>query len=522
MEKKFIVAILTACAILSAQAQDVSSIPAAEDSTAQSKESLPNGRLSLKDCVQIGVEHNLDIQVARVAPRIARYSYRSSFAGYDPTLTAGYTYGFSKNPSSITPGSSTETYSSDIYSDRLNGGLSWLAPTGTRVNATGSYNRSGTSSGMYNGTWDEETMRGDQFTANGNLSLTQPLLKGMWIDSTRMGIKVARKNLDISQQTYELNLMNTILSIENAYFDLIGARENVIAAEQNLTQAEEFLQETLKKVEIGSLIELDSKDAESQASSAKTSLISMRQSYKTAANTLRSLLSDDFALWQDVQFDLVDELLSTPTMPNRSDSWYKGMTMRPELLQAKSNLEINDINVKYSFNQLFPQLDLVGSYGHSGASTAIGHPAITTTAQGTYPSYGVGGQLSVPLGNISARNAYKTRKAEREQQILTLKKTEQNIMVQIDNAINAVNSSYEAIISSRNASKYAKEAWEAGKIRLDHGKATSFEVLQLQTTYFQRRLSEITAIVSYNKQLAALRNAEGSTLEHYGIAVTYE
>lgn len=95
-------------------------------------------------------------------------------------------------------------------------------------------------------------------------------------------------------------------------------------------------------------------------------------------------------------------------------------------------------------------------------------------------------------------------------------------MVEIDNAINSVNSSYDAILSTRDASKFAEEAWQAGKFKLEQGKSTSFEVLQLHTTLFQRKLSEITALVTYNKNLATLRYTEGGTLENYNIVVTYE
>ncbi len=162
------------------------------------------------------------------------------------------------------------------------------------------------------------------------------------------------------------------------------------------------------------------------------------------------------------------------------------------------------------------------SYAHSGASLNNGARSLTQAAQGTYPRYSVGGQLSVPLGNITARNTYKTRKAERERSILSLKQKEQNVMVEIDNAINSVKSSLEAIVSTRDARKYAEQALEAGKIRLDHGKATSFEVLQLQTTLFQNRLAEIKALVTYNVNLANLCYREGGTLEKYNIVVDYE
>lgn len=511
------VAVLSVSAQMLAFAQDESALPSSSPEPALETQAESNLKaLSMADCVQIGLEHNLDIKINRFAPQISEYNYSMAYAGYDPVLNTSYSYGFSKNPSSLDPGTTTINLDRDIYSDSLSSSLSMLSPSGGTVSLSGNYNRSGLSSGMYN------MGNNDQFSAYGGINLSQPLLKNFWIDGTRMGIKVAKKNMEVSQMTYEFSLMTTIYSIENAYYSLIGAREDIIAAEQNLSQAQEFLDETRKKVELGSLIDLDTKDAESRVSSAKSSLIAIRQAYMTAANTLRSLLSDNFALWQDTNFELTDELLSTPVLPSRAESWFKGMTMRPDLLQMKKDLENRDIYVKYSYNQLFPQLDLVGSYAHSGASLNNGARSLTQAGQGTYPRYSVGGQFSMPLGNISARNTYKTRKAEREQSILSLKQKEQNVMVEIDNAINSVNSSLEAIVSTRDARKYAEQAWEAGKIRLDHGKATSFEVLQLQTTLFQNRLAEIRALVTYNINLSTLRYREGGTLEKYNIVVDYE
>ena len=43
------------------------------------------------------------------------------------------------------------------------------------------------------------------------------------------------------------------------------------------------------------------------------------------------------------------------------------MTERPDLLQAKLNVEQQGIQLKYYRNQLFPELDLIGSYGYNGS-----------------------------------------------------------------------------------------------------------------------------------------------------------
>lgn len=501
----------------------IASVATAQESAENNEtpvETKPHHKsLSLLDCVQTGLEHNLDIQINRIAPEIAEYSYHASYAGYDPSFNLSYTRNYNDNPSYITTGTTTATIESKVYGDAFNTGISALSPIGTTFNLNGRYSRSGFGDHFFgDGSLESE----DQYNGSLGMSMTQPLLKNFWIDSTRLNIKVSRNTLTTSQLAYQYNVMTTIQSIENAYFSVIGAKENIKASEQNLHQAQEFLEETRKKVELGALIELDTKQAESQVASAKSSLIALKHTYLTSVNVLKQLLSDDFTLWQDVDLDLTDELLAVPTIPSRADSWSKGMLQRPDLQQVKKNLEIRNVYLKYNYNQLFPQLDVIGSYTHSGAQRYEWESPFTQIGQGTHPGYTIGGQLSLPLGNIQAKNNYKTQKAERERLILQLKQKEQSVMIEIDDAINSINSSLEAVYSTREASQFAKASWEAGKTRLELGKATSFEVLQLQTDMFTRKLEEIKALVSYNQNLANLTYMEGSTLDKYNITISFQ
>jgi hypothetical protein len=108
-----------------------------------------------------------------------------------------------------------------------------------------------------------------------------------------MGIKVAKKNMEVSQMTYEFSLMTTIYSIENAYYSLIGEPGKILSPQSKTWHRHRVSGRNPQESELGSLIDLDTKDAESRVSSAKSSLIAIRQAYMTSANTLRSLLSDD-------------------------------------------------------------------------------------------------------------------------------------------------------------------------------------------------------------------------------------
>ena len=42
--------------------------------------------MSLEDCLQEALQHNLDVQIERYAPQISLYTLRGAYAGYDPLL----------------------------------------------------------------------------------------------------------------------------------------------------------------------------------------------------------------------------------------------------------------------------------------------------------------------------------------------------------------------------------------------------------------------------------------------------
>jgi outer membrane protein TolC len=182
------------------------------------------------------------------------------------------------------------------------------------------------------------------------------------------------------------------------------------------------------------------------------------------------------------------------------------------MLQAKINLEKQNLTIQYTKNQLFPELDLKASYGFNGGSALFGQ-TLDTIRQGTDPSYSYGIALTIPLENTAARNAYKSAKANLEQILLQAKKVETAIVVAVDNDVKTVRSDLLRVDATRKASQYAQDALQAGQVRLRAGSTTSFEVLQLQSNLTTARAAEIRALADYNIALEQLALDEGVTLE---------
>ena len=133
------------------------------------------------------------------------------------------------------------------------------------------------------------------------------------------------------------------------------------------------------------------------------------------------------------------------------------------------------------------------------------------------PFYTYGGRLSFPLSNTSARNNYKSGKAALEQTVLTLKKLEQTVMIQIDNDIGTLRANFDQVHATRTAREYEESALDAEQKKLESGKSTTYTVLQVQRDLTNARGAEIQALDAYNKTLSQLSLDEGSTLNRLGI-----
>jgi outer membrane protein TolC len=255
---------------------------------------------------------------------------------------------------------------------------------------------------------------------------------------------------------------------------------------------------------------------EAQAATSRANLIAAQSTLNTDQNTLKNLLTDEYSRWHDMDIQPSATLEAPLQLFDLQDSWSKGMTERPDLLQAQLNVKQQGIQLKYYRNQLFPELDLIGTYGFNGAGKEFSG-TFGQLNEGNAPFYSYGAQLSVPLSNISPRNQYKSTKATLQQIVLQLKQLEQNVMVQIDNAVKQAQSAYQSVNATRQARTYAEAALDAEQKKYAVGKSTTFTVLQLQNSLTSARSQEIRALANYNEALATLSQQEGNTLERRGI-----
>jgi outer membrane protein TolC len=496
----------------------------------------PKRSISLQECFQMALQENLDLRIERINPFITRLDVELARAGYDPnfTMTGDHDYAetggrfFSFDVTNPPPARTVHLLSddgvreTDSFTSKING----LGPYGLSYELSGNLTDTRASTHVFGAQTAGQVpstarILSESVGGSVGLTLTQPLLRNFLTDNTRYSIAIAKNRLKSSELGLQLQIINILTAVEQAYYQLIFARESVQVQAEGLRLAQRLAGDDRKRVQIGMLPRLDEKQSESQVAARQADLSAAQRELAAAQNSLKALITASYRDLHDAFLDPTDRMLAQPHGSNLQDSWEKGLTERPDLRQAKLDLERQGITLRYYKNQRLPELNIRGTYGHgaSGDPDREFHDAFGDFASGDKPFWGFGAVFSVPLGNKSARERYRQAKVTSDQLVLALKKKEQSILVEIDEAMNSLHTSYDRVQSTSQARAYAEEALNAEQKKLDSGKSTSFVVLQLQRDLTSARSEEIRALADYNKAVAELYRAEGSTLERKHITL---
>lgn len=479
-------------------------------------EEKPVRELTLKECVGLALENNLDFRIEKITREMAGREGRAARGGYDPNLSisAKRTHEETAGESAGTASGVLDVAGSETDSD------SWNASIGGVTGLGGLSYEVGARLGDSSGTRSENPF--DTTTGSAGVTLTQPLLKGFKTDDVRYRVRLADKQSAEAVVQLEGRLQEILSQVETAWYGLIQARESIRVQEDAVRLAMQLFEDNQRKVQIGSMSILDEKQAESQAAGARAELSVARRAYAEAQNKLKALLFADQRSFRELELVAAGELTVEPIQIDSVASGEVALEKRPDLRQARMALERQGLTVAYQRNQTLPSLDLVGGYGVAASQEDSYGNAIDQIESADEPYWTAGVTLSFPLGNRAAQTRYEQSIATAEKMGLQLRQLEETALVEVDNASLSVSSGLEQVEASQEARKYAEQALEAEQRKLASGKSTSFVVLQLQRNLTQARKAEIQARADYNLQRSTLALAEGTMLERHEVEFDME
>lgn len=531
--------------------------------------------LSLEDAISLALENNLDISVQRFGPWIADTAVLRAKAGqgtaaqsFDPMLTSLFAWDRRSIPINnpfLSGGGITQTALTN-YTTNANFGYTQGFPTGTAYSITYNNTRSSTTSAS--------TFLNPSVQSSLNFAFQQPLLDGLGFVSNKRFLRLARNNKRIADLTFTDQVINTVSTVQNLYWDLVFAREDVKVKQRSVELAEKLYNDNKRQVEIGTLAPIEVVRAEAEVARTRQDLI-VAQTFLLQQQTLMknaitknsmdpAVLTVEIVATDSIAKPTQLPVISLPEAVN--EAWEK----RPDIRQAKIDLENRHITVRATRNALLPSLTLSGQFGGTGLAgdnlttvttpdgtfraglntplvDANGNPILiggqpvfagapNVTSVSTlskagwdealgrvrnfdFPNYSVRFDLNIPIRNRAAQADNAQAQLEQRQSETRVRQLQNNIVVQVRNAQIALEQNNARVEAAQKSRELQERTLDAEQKKYQLGASTIFFVIQAQRDLAAAQSAEVNALAQLLKSKVEFERALGRTLDSHRITM---
>jgi outer membrane protein len=526
--------------------------------------------LTAQDVIALALENNIDIEVQRYGPLLAREVLRRAEGGsllrnvgqgvvagptsvsltgvsvntngapaggggsgvsagggivtqlgpnipsFDPNILFYANFQHATSPQSLTSLTGTHALVTGIRTFTLQYSQNWATGTSATMTFASTYNSVNSLSYSLN-----------PFT-NGDLDLvvTQNLLNGFGKAVNGRNIRVQKNNLKATDLQFKQQVTTTVTAALNLYWDLVSFDQDLKAKQQEVATADQLLKNNQEQVRIGTLAQIEVTRALSQLYAARQDLVISETNRLQQETILKNALSRSGVATSElaeVHVIPLDNFTIPPKdeLPPVNDLVGDALKNRVEIQQANINLESKKMDLVGIKNSLKPTLQVFAELTNNGLAGTGDVPGLsggygTMLAQifrRNYPNYSAGLSLNIPLRNRAAQSDYTTSVIGIRQDELNLQKEINQVRVDVQNAVIGLQQArarYDAAVQARDLSQ---QTFDADKKKYDLGAGTPYQVVQDERDLASAQSSEAQAMANYSHARIAFDEAMGRTLE---------
>lgn len=456
--------------------------------------------ISVQSAILLALKNNQSLKVEKFNPAIKRTEEENARAAFDPVLTGKYSRMRERIENDPRPVSENVINEVDA-----NLGVSGYLPTGTDIDVEMSTQQAW--SNLYSD---------DLYESRLGLTVTQALLKGAGLGVNLASLRQARLDTAVSQ--YELRgfVEALVAQVEETYWNYALTKRQIEIFLESLKLAQQQKSEAQEMIKIGYLAESELAAAEAEIALRREGLINARSNLeKTRLQLLRLLNPPGSNMWQRDVVLLLQPSIPEVMLDDVESHVEVAMRMRPDLNQARLQVQQGDLEVVKTKNGLLPKMDVFITLGKTGYADSFGRSL--SDMDGDSYDIGAGLLLEFPVINRKARSQFNASMLNLSQAEEAVNNLDQIVQVDVRSAYIEVARAKEQIAATGATMTFQEEKAriEAEKFRV--GKSTSLLVAQAQRDLLSSRISEIQAIANYLKALIDLYRLEGSLLERRGI-----
>ncbi len=486
--------------------------------------------LSLRAYLELVMANHADVQIQVLNVLETENSIQSAFSPFDPNLSLDFNANRGTNPSQDV------LQGGDVISTlRQTGGFTYRQTIDTGLNYqvgfTGLKNASSSAFRTFNPSI-QDTLQ---------FRISQPLLRNRGRGIQRIPILIARSRFDISQSQALNRIITLIAQAENTYWQVVSNRESLTVQENNLELRRKFLERSERELELGAISPLDIYQPQQNFANAQVGVTRARYRLQQAEDRVRRQIGADLHIdIRNLPLVLTESADPPIYMPSfePEETIRQAMSFRPDVRLRRKNLEIDDYNIKRYTNAQRPDLSVNAAYSATGLGgnlyensllggssrllEAGGFPAaMNQLFQFAFPTYTVGITLDLPLRNRRAAVDLANSVLQKKRNMYELRSLEQDIRLDVLNAITGVELSKAAIQQAAVALDFSQKRLDAEQKKYDLGVSTAFIVLDAQDDLVQSQADLLLESIGYRQAMVTLLEATGELLAERGVRVEF-
>ena len=474
-------------------------------------------RLSRDEAVRLAMDNNATLAANRLDPAISAERVAAARSAFVPTVSTALQRNSQRTPS-------TNLFSGDsaLKTNFWSGGASvgQLLPWGG-----GTYDVSFNSARTT--TTNPLTTFTPSLTSSIQAVFSQPLLRNFKTDAARAQLDLTERNREIADLRLQEAIARTSADAETAYWSLVSARASVAVQQRSLDLALELERTNRARVDVGQSPPLDLVTARAEVAQRRENLIVARTAALQAEDVLRALIFDpkrtDF--WT-ARLEPADAVPPAGQAPDVDTAVRRALTERPDIAEARKQIQIGDTNVMLSKNQTLPDLRVQATYvtnglGGSRLIRTGGFPGTIVGTENTsfgtvlgqiftadFPTWTLGFTLNYPLGKSAEEANLARARLERDQAAARLRSVELAAVREVRDAALRLEQNRQRIETAQLGRELAEQRLDAEQKRFEVGMSTSFLVIQAQRDLAVARNNELQANLAYQLAVVAFEAAQ--------------
>ena len=223
--------------------------------------------------------------------------------------------------------------------------------------------------------------------------ISQPLLAGFGPGTNLRFLRIARTNQKISDIAFKAQVIATVTQICDLYWDLVNAYDDEQVQERSVGFATETLDTSRKQLELQAIPEMDVLKAEGELATRQQDLTVARTNLELQELYMKNAItrSLDDPVFEEMQVVPTDHIGNTAgTLEPAQQMIQQALKNRTELAESALDLNNRELSRKTARNALLPSLSVFGVYagtgvaGEKSSNYYPGGAGVTTTLPTSY------------------------------------------------------------------------------------------------------------------------------------------